>query len=130
MVNHTNIESIARMAEYLPAAFVGLTDPKPLLMLAAEQDGIIPIEQVQEVFARAGEPKDLEIYPCGHFASIQASHSTHRQPTVRGVVWETFVMSMTANAKIRIEGQTVHYRKCGATAGAFISFFEEVRNNR
>jgi hypothetical protein len=85
-VNHTNIESIARMAEYLPAAFVGLTDPKPLLMLAAEQDGIIPIEQVQEVFARAGEPKDLEIYPCGHFG-LYPGQPFHAQAADRAAEW-------------------------------------------
>ncbi len=66
-VNHTSIESIARMAEYLPATFIGLAPPKPMLMLAAEHDGIIPLEQVREVFERAHEPKELEVYPCGHF---------------------------------------------------------------
>ncbi len=66
-VNHTTIESIARMAEYLPAAFVDLAAPKPILLLAASEDGIIPLDQVREVFARCGEPKALEIYPCGHF---------------------------------------------------------------
>jgi len=65
-VNHTSLESIARMAEYLPAAFIDLA-AKPLLLLAAEHDGIIPVEQVHEVFARAPGPKDLEVYPCGHF---------------------------------------------------------------
>ena len=66
-VNHTTIESIARMAEYLPASFVDLAAPKPILLLAAEQDGIIPLDQVREVFSACGEPKQLEVYPCGHF---------------------------------------------------------------
>lgn len=65
-VNQTSLESIARMAEYLPAAFIDLA-AKPLLLLAAAHDGIIPVEQVHEAFARAQEPKDLEVYPCGHF---------------------------------------------------------------
>ena len=29
--------------------------------------GVILIDQVREGFARAQEPKALEVYPCGHF---------------------------------------------------------------
>ncbi len=66
-VNHTSIESVARMAEYMPAAFIDLAAPKPLLIIAGETDSLIPVEQVREAFARAGEPKRLDVHPCGHF---------------------------------------------------------------
>jgi fermentation-respiration switch protein FrsA (DUF1100 family) len=85
-VNFTTIESIARMAEYLPAAFVDLAAPKPLLMLAAEQDGIIPLSQVREVFAQAGEPKRLEVYPCGHFG-LYPGQPFHAQAADRAAEW-------------------------------------------
>jgi len=66
-LNHTSLESVARLAEYWPAAFIDLISPKPLLIQAASQDTLIPIEQVRAAFARAGEPKKLEEYPGGHF---------------------------------------------------------------
>jgi fermentation-respiration switch protein FrsA (DUF1100 family) len=87
-VNFTTIESIARMAEYLPAAFIDLAAPKPLLMLAAEQDGIIPLSQVREVFAQAGEPKQLEVYPCGHFG-LYPGQPFHAQAADRAAEWFT-----------------------------------------
>jgi uncharacterized protein len=65
-INHTSLESVARMAEYTPTAFIDLAR-KPILMLAGEMDALIPIVQVQEAFARAQAPKRLEVFPGGHF---------------------------------------------------------------
>jgi fermentation-respiration switch protein FrsA (DUF1100 family) len=66
-VNYMTIESVARMAEYWPAAFIDLISPKPLLIQAAAHDSLIPIAQVREAFAQAGEPKKLVEYDGGHF---------------------------------------------------------------
>jgi fermentation-respiration switch protein FrsA (DUF1100 family) len=66
-LNLTSLESVARSAEYKPAAFIDLIAPRPLLMQAAELDSIIPIAHVREAFARAGEPKRLDVHECGHF---------------------------------------------------------------
>lgn len=63
----TTLESVARMAEYQPASLIDLIAPKPLLMIAATDDSLIPIEQVRAAFARAGEPKKLVEVACGHF---------------------------------------------------------------
>ena len=84
-VNHTTLESLARMAEYTPAAFIDLA-AKPLLLLAAEHDGIIPIDQVREVFARAQEPKALEVYPCGHFG-LYPGRPFHEAAAERAAGW-------------------------------------------
>lgn len=84
-VNHTTLESLARMAEYTPAAFIDLA-AKPLLLLAAEHDGIIPVAQVHEVFARAQEPKELEIYPCGHFG-LYPGRPFHEAAAERAAEW-------------------------------------------
>jgi fermentation-respiration switch protein FrsA (DUF1100 family) len=54
-LNSTSLESVARLAEYWPAAFIDLISPKPLLIQAASQDTLIPIDQVRAAFARAGE---------------------------------------------------------------------------
>ena len=63
----TTLESVARMAEYQPAAFIDLIAPKPLLILAGKTDSLIPIAQVRAAFARAGEPKKLVEFEGGHF---------------------------------------------------------------
>ena len=84
-VNHTTLESLARMAEYTPAAFIDLA-AKPLLILAAEHDGIIPVAQVHEVFARAQEPKELEVYPCGHFG-LYPGRPFHEAAAERAAGW-------------------------------------------
>lgn len=63
----TTLESLARMAEYQPAAYIDLIAPKPLLMLAATGDSLIPIAQARAAMARAGEPKKLIEIDCGHY---------------------------------------------------------------
>jgi fermentation-respiration switch protein FrsA (DUF1100 family) len=65
--NSISLESIARVAEYVPDAFIELIAPKPLLMQVAAQDSLIPVNLARQAFHRAGEPKTLEVYDCGHF---------------------------------------------------------------
>ena len=43
----------SREAEYQPAGFIDLIAPKPLLILAAIKDALIPIDQVRAAFAGA-----------------------------------------------------------------------------
>lgn len=69
--NYMTLESVARAVEYVPDAFIDRIAPKPLLMIAAERDSLIPLDLVREAFARAGEPKRLDILPCGHFDLYQ-----------------------------------------------------------
>jgi fermentation-respiration switch protein FrsA (DUF1100 family) len=66
-VETTTIESLARAMEYQPASLIDLIAPKPLLIIAATSDALIPIAQVRDAFARAGEPKKLVEIDCGHF---------------------------------------------------------------
>ena len=66
-VDTTTLESVARMAEYVPAGFIDLIAPKPLLIIAGTTDSLIPIALVRAAFARAGEPKKLVEIDCGHF---------------------------------------------------------------
>ncbi|MCZ7536946.1 MAG: alpha/beta hydrolase [Acidimicrobiia bacterium] len=65
--NEVTIESVEQLVEYDPAAAIELISPTPLLMVAAENDTLIPLASVREVFERAGEPKALKTVPCGHF---------------------------------------------------------------
>ena len=66
-LNQTTLESVARAAEYKAAAFIDLIAPKPLLVVAAVNDSLIPIQLVRDALGRAGEPKKLVELDCGHF---------------------------------------------------------------
>jgi hypothetical protein len=65
--NRISLESIARAAEYYPDAFIELLAPRPLLMQVANNDTLIPVNLARQAFHRAGEPKTIEYYDCGHF---------------------------------------------------------------
>ncbi len=66
-VNQVTLESLENYVEYVPTANIELISPTPLLMVLAEQDSLIPVELARAAFDRAGEPKKLELIPCGHF---------------------------------------------------------------
>lgn len=66
-LNSVSMESIARAAEYVPDALIELIAPRPLLMQVASKDSLIPINLARQAFHRAGEPKRLEVFDCGHF---------------------------------------------------------------
>ncbi len=85
-VNSTSLESVARLAEYGPAAFIDLISPKPLLIQAARGDSLIPIDQVREAFARAGEPKRLVEYDGGHF-DLYPGSPFHEQALAAATDW-------------------------------------------
>jgi dienelactone hydrolase len=72
--NEITVQSLVRAMEYVPAAYVDLLAPKPLLLHAAKEDDLVPLPEVQEVFRRAGEPKQLEVYPCRHFEIYDAPY--------------------------------------------------------
>lgn len=65
--NAVTLESLERMIEYDPADAIELISPTPLLIVAAAEDSLIPLDVVREAFERAGEPKELCVLECGHF---------------------------------------------------------------
>jgi hypothetical protein len=85
-INETSLESVARMAEYLPASLIGVVGAKPLLLIAGVNDSLIPIQQVREVHATAPEPKALVEYPCGHFDFYDGMHY-HRRAAEQATAW-------------------------------------------
>ena len=85
-LNRTSLESVARLAEYWPAAFIDLIAPKPLLIQAASQDTLIPIDQVRAAFARAGEPKKLVEFAGGHF-DLYPGELFHEPALAGAVEW-------------------------------------------
>jgi fermentation-respiration switch protein FrsA (DUF1100 family) len=85
-LNRTSLESVARLAEYWPAAFIDLISPKPLLVQAAKTDTLIPIDQVRGAFARAGEPKKLVEYDGGHF-DLYPGETCHEAALAEATAW-------------------------------------------
>jgi len=65
--NAVALESLERLQAFDAAAHIGRIAPTPLLLIGAEADTLIPVELVRQAFARAGEPKELVLLPCGHF---------------------------------------------------------------
>lgn len=84
-LNSITLESVARAAEYVPDAFIELIAPKPLLMQVATRDSLIPPTLARQAFHRAGEPKKLELYDCGHFDpyTVEPWHSQFLGSQVR-----------------------------------------------
>ena len=66
-INQVTLESLENYVEYIPTASIELISPTPLLMVLAEQDSLIPVELARAAFDRAGAPKELQAFPCGHF---------------------------------------------------------------
>lgn len=85
-INNTSLESVARMAEYLPASMIGVVAAKPLLLIAGTNDSLIPIAQVHEVHANAPEPKALAEYPCAHF-DFYTGMPYHAQAAKQATAW-------------------------------------------
>ena len=86
--NQTTFESVARAAEYKPVSFIDLISPKPLLLIGAIDDSIIPIAQVRSAFARAGEPKKLIELACGHF-EVYPGGTHHAEAAAAATEWFT-----------------------------------------
>ncbi len=85
-LNSITLESIARAAEYVPDALIELIAPRPLLMQVAVKDSLIPVNLARQAFHRAGEPKTLELYDCGHFDPY-ANEPWHSQFLAGQVRW-------------------------------------------
>lgn len=62
--NAARIEANAALTD--PIHFIGAFAPRPLLVLAARKDELIPKEATEAVFAAAGEPKRIQWYNSGH----------------------------------------------------------------
>ena len=85
-MNRISLESVARAVEYVPDAFIELISPKPLLMQVATHDSLVPVNLARQAFHRAGEPKKLEVFECGHF-DCYANEPWHSQFLGSQVRW-------------------------------------------
>ena len=65
--NQITLESLEKQREFDPISLIHLIAPTPLLIIAAEQDTLIPLDAPVAAYQRALEPKALKLLPCGHF---------------------------------------------------------------
>ena len=57
--------------DYSPAASVAALSPLPLLLMQGDQDEVVPLHHTQQLFERAGEPKERWVVPgAGHTQSL------------------------------------------------------------
>jgi pimeloyl-ACP methyl ester carboxylesterase len=87
-LNATPLESVARMVEYVPLALLHLIDPKPVRIIAARQDFLIPIGQVREAADRLGPSASIVEFDCGHF-DFYPGRSHHAGAAARALEWFT-----------------------------------------
>lgn len=85
-INQVTVESIEKMIENDPADAMELISPTALMIVAAVNDSLIPIELVRETFERAGEPKKLVEIQCGHF-DVYDDEPWHGQAAGAAVDW-------------------------------------------
>lgn len=55
------LETGERIIEYQPESVVGNIAPRPLLLIHAGRDNLVPVDESQSLYMKAGEPKKLVI---------------------------------------------------------------------
>lgn len=68
-VNKVTMETMEAFLDYYPADWIDKISPTPLLMIVANDDELTPTDLAIEAYARAKEPKRLEIISGGHFSA-------------------------------------------------------------
>lgn len=67
-----DLESAEACMRYRPEWVVDRIAPRPVLMIYAERDNLVPPEEQLSTFARCGEPKRLVKLPrAGHYDSYE-----------------------------------------------------------
>ena len=65
--NEVTLESLEKVREFDPTSLIHLMAPTALLLIAGEDDNLIPLNAVKETYNRARDPKSLSILPITHF---------------------------------------------------------------
>jgi len=65
--NEVTIKTLEEFRAYNPSANIHHISPTPLLMTVVENDELMPTDLALAAYARALEPKELQVLPGGHF---------------------------------------------------------------
>jgi fermentation-respiration switch protein FrsA (DUF1100 family) len=66
--NEVTLSSLDAILEYASGRFIDLVAPRPLLVILARNDAIVPPDSIRQAFSRAGEPKRLMEIEGGHYS--------------------------------------------------------------
>ncbi len=76
------LETAEALLEFRPESLVGQIAPRPVLVIHGADDRLVPADESRSLFARAGEPRRLEILPgMGHFDWVTAGSPGFRRVT-------------------------------------------------
>jgi len=64
------IQTAERILEYRPEEVVAKLSPRPLLIMHAGSDDLTPTEEAESLHRKAGEPKNLVIFPEAHHHDV------------------------------------------------------------
>lgn len=69
--NKISIQTYYHMFKHEPIQYIHRISPRPMLMVVAMKDSIIPPEVALKAFDKAGDGKELIKFDCGHFEPYQ-----------------------------------------------------------
>jgi len=76
--NEVTVKTMEAFRSYNPSSNIHHISPTPLLMTIVENDALMPTDLALTAYAKALEPKELQLLPGGHFAVF----GTHFEKTV------------------------------------------------
>ncbi|KWV48580.1 peptidase S15 [Bradyrhizobium macuxiense] len=66
--NEVTVRSLELTFSFEPIAYIHRVAPRPLMLIGAEQDNLMPIEATRQALERVNGPKEFVSLACGHFA--------------------------------------------------------------
>lgn len=69
--NKITVQTYYHMFKHEPIQYIHRISPRPMLMVVAMKDSIIPPEVALKAFDKAGDGKELVKFDCGHFDPYQ-----------------------------------------------------------
>lgn len=85
--------SLEAIREYNPSAHIHHISPTPLLLTVAARDVVTPADVTLEAYARALEPKQLNLLPGGHFEGY-SGHQFEKNAGVQAEFLKTHLLSL------------------------------------
>lgn len=74
------LETADALLEYSPQAWIARLAPRPVLLIHGPEDRLVPLDESQQLYTRAGEPKQLAVIPeMGHFNWVIPNHPIFAQ---------------------------------------------------
>jgi fermentation-respiration switch protein FrsA (DUF1100 family) len=95
--NEVTLRTVELLMDYEPGAYIERIAPTPLLMVVAAGDYLTPADLALEAYARALEPKRLELLPGPHFGAYAGPGFEQASGAAR----DWFVQHL-ASARVRV----------------------------